>query len=171
MAGMLWNWTAADPMWRFRSAVDRLFETFGEGEEPWRGAWEAYPRMAAYDVGARYVIEAELPGVRMEDLEITCMDRTLTVRGERSEEEASGESYERRERPAGTFLRTIELPDPVDSGKTEATLEEGILRIAVPKAESASPRRIEIRTSAQRADSTAAAKEQGKESAPNKEEK
>ncbi len=170
MARLMWNWTTADPMSRFRTAVDRLFETFGEGGRPWESAWEtdAYPRMAAADAGDRYVLEAEVPGVRMEDLEITCIDRTLTIRGERPDPEASGATYERRERPVGTFLRSMELPEEVDAAKTEAVLEEGILRITVPKAERAGPRRIEIRTPARTAGMPAAKAE---EPAAKKEEK
>jgi len=169
MARLMWNWTAADPMSRFRSAVDRLFEGFGEGEMPWRSFEEtdAYPRMAAADVGDRYVLEADVPGVRMEDLEITCLDRTLTIRGERAEPEESAGSYERRERPAGTFLRSVELPEEVDAAKTEAVLEEGILRITIPKTQRADPRRIEIRTPARAAGTTATAK--AEEPSPKKE--
>jgi HSP20 family protein len=105
------------------------------------------------------VLEAEVPGVRMEDLEITCIDRTLTIRGERPDPEGSDGSYERRERPVGTFLRSVELPEEVDAAKTEAVLEEGILRIRIPKAERAGPRRIEIRSPARAAATPAKAEE------------
>jgi HSP20 family protein len=118
--------------------------------------------MAASDVGDRYALEAELPGVRMEDLEITCIDRTLTIRGERLDQDGSGMVYERRERPVGTFLRSVEFPEDVDAAKTEATLEDGILRILVPKAERAGPRRIEIRSSARTAGTSAPAKKEEK---------
>ena len=150
MSSILWNWSAGDPLVRFRSAVDRLFENFGEGQPWWGMTWEptAFPRMAAADLGDRYLLEVELPGVRMEDLDITCIDRSLTVRGVRKDPAEPADVFERRERPVGTFIRSVELPSDLDATKTGATLEDGILQITIPKSERAAPRRIDIRKSA-----------------------
>ena len=82
------------------------------------------------------------------DLEITCLERNLTLRGERKNSGDPDESYERRERPAGSFVRTIELPSDVDADKVSAALVDGLLRITIPKGERAKPRRIEIKAAA-----------------------
>jgi HSP20 family protein len=149
MSRVLWDWGYGDSLTQFRSAVDRLFESFA-GELPRRSGWEsfAYPPIALSEEGDHFVVEAELPGVRMNDLEITCLERNLTLRGERKSSGDPDESYERRERPTGSFVRTIELPSDVDAGKVSAALVDGLLRITVPKGERAKPRRIEIKTGA-----------------------
>jgi len=149
MSRVLWDWGYGDSLTQFRSAVDRLFESFA-GELPRRSGWEsfAYPPIALSEAGDRFVVEAELPGVRMNDLEITCLERNLTLRGERKSSGDPDESYERRERPTGSFVRTIELPSDVDAGKVSAALVDGLLRITVPKGERAKPRRIEIKAGA-----------------------
>jgi HSP20 family protein len=146
MSRVLWDWGYGESLTQFRTAVDRLFESFA-GELPRRSGWEsfAYPPIALSEEGDRFVVEAELPGVRMNDLEITCLESNLTLRGERKDSGDPEESYERRERPTGSFVRTIELPSDVDAGKVSAALVDGILRITVPKGERAKPRRIEIK--------------------------
>lgn len=166
MSAILWNWSAGDPLVRFRSAVDRLFENFGEGQPWWGMSLEAtaYPRMAAADLGDRFVLTMELPGVRMEDLDITCIDRSVTVRGERKDPGEPADAFERRERPVGKFLRSVELPSDLDATKTGATLDDGILQITIPKSERAAPRRIDIRKS------TRGTKKQGAEEVPVKKE-
>lgn len=149
MSSARWELGYGDSLTQFRSAVDRLFQSFG-GELPWRSGWEtfAYPPIALSEEGNRFVVDAELPGVRMKDLEITCLERNLTLRGERKNSGDPDESYERRERPTGSFVRTIEFPSDVDAGKITAALEDGILRITIPKGERARPRRIEIKAGA-----------------------
>lgn len=149
MTQALWDWGFGESLSQFRTAVDRLFDTFG-GDQPWRTGWEpfAYPPLALSEDSERFHVEAELPGVRLDDLEITCLARTLTLRGKRKSLGEPDEAYEQRERPTGTFVRTIELPTSVRAAEIRATLEDGILRITIPKAEPDRTRRIEIRTAA-----------------------
>lgn len=145
MTRALWDWSFGDSLVQFRSAVDRLFEGLG-GEGPWRTGWAEtpFPLLAISEDSDQFQIEAELPGVRKDDLEITCLERSLTIRGERKNSGDPEESYERRERPTGSFVRTVDFPADVNAAGIRASLEDGVLRVTAPKAERAKPRRVEI---------------------------
>ncbi|HLY09249.1 MAG TPA: Hsp20/alpha crystallin family protein [Planctomycetota bacterium] len=153
MTRALWDPGQGDTLSQLRSAVDRLFENVG-GDLPWTSGWEpvAFPVMALREDADTFLLEAELPGIRMNDVEITCLDRHVSIRGERKHSGDPDESYQRRERPTGSFVRTIELPVDVDADRISASLEDGILRISIPKSERAKPRRIEITTPSRGAD-------------------
>jgi len=145
MTRSLWELSTGDSLSQLRSAVDRLFESAGT-DTGWRSGWEpmVFPLMSLLEDPDSFQLEAELPGIRMDDMEITCLDRQLSVRGERKKSGDPEESYERRERPTGSFVRTLDLPVEVDAEHITASLEDGILRITIPKSARAKPRRIEI---------------------------
>jgi len=83
-----------------------------------------------------YVIEIDVPGVRLEDLVISVAGRKLMLRGRREiVRELAGSRIRLRERWSGEFSRSVELPGPVDAGRMTATLREGILRIELPRGE------------------------------------
>lgn len=90
------------------------------------------------------ILTSELPGVRMEDLDITVTGKEVTVKGARKEGEEFDARYLRRERPAGEFTRSFELPYQIDSAKVEAKLTNGVLRIALPRSEGDKPRKIAV---------------------------
>jgi HSP20 family protein len=91
------------------------------------------------------VIVAELPGVKQEDVQVTVLDGTLTLRGERKVAPAGeGEAVLRRERAAGPFVRHVLLPAAVDPARMTATYREGVLTIRAPKKETAKSRTIAI---------------------------
>ncbi|MEJ2097436.1 MAG: Hsp20/alpha crystallin family protein [Deltaproteobacteria bacterium] len=93
-----------------------------------------------------FYVRAELPGISKDDLEIEASGNNLSISGERkipSLEE--GARYHRRERESGKFSRMISLPSDIDSGKVNAVLTNGILKLTVPKAEKAKPRQISIK--------------------------
>jgi HSP20 family protein len=93
----------------------------------------------------RYLLTADIPGVKRSDLEITLEDGVLTVKGERkSETDGTEEVYRRRERIHGIFVRQFNLPDTVDTANISASAEDGVLRIAIPKQEKPEPRRITV---------------------------
>ncbi len=93
----------------------------------------------------RYVIHADLPGVKPEDIEVTMEKGILTLKGERSSDtEESHEGYKRVERVRGTFYRRFSLPDTADTDKIAAKSKDGVLEIAVPKHEKVQPRRITV---------------------------
>ncbi len=93
-----------------------------------------------------YVVTAEVPGVKPEDLDVTLEDGLLTIQGERrSEEESTDRQYHRVERRFGSFRRSITLPSQVDADRIEASYADGVLQVTVPKAESAKPKKIDVR--------------------------
>lgn len=92
-------------------------------------------------------IEAELPGFRLEDLEVLVTDRDVTLRGERPAGQPQGATAIRLERAAGRFERSIRLPIEVDADRAQASLQHGVLRLTLPIADAVRPRRIEVRAS------------------------
>lgn len=97
-----------------------------------------------------YELEASLPGVKPEDVDINVERDTVTLRGQTrsSDEGREAKNYLYRERRAGSFFRVIRLPDAIDGEKVEATLENGILRVQLPKLSQTSQRRIQVRSQA-----------------------
>ena len=92
------------------------------------------------------VVKAVLPGVKGEEIDISVNDGILTVKGEtKSETQADGESYYRREIRYGVFSRSIPLPAAVDHEKADAEFVDGVLTITLPKAEAARPKQIKIK--------------------------
>ena len=90
-----------------------------------------------------YILFALVPGLQAEDLNIQVLDDVLRIEGEYKAEERG---YLLRELPAGSFTRTLRLPSAIDAEKVEARIADGILTLTLPKAESARPRRINIKT-------------------------
>src|SRR5512133_1744307 len=103
----------------------------------------------ALDISERkdaYLVTVELPGLKPEDLDITMEDGLLTIQGERQfTQESSEQQFHRVERRYGAFRRSITLPAHVMAEGIEASFEDGVLQILVPKAEEATPRRIQVR--------------------------
>ena len=130
-----------------RQAMDRLFEDSyvrspGWGSSPFEGG--ALP-VDVSTTGDDLVVEASLPGVKPEDVEITVEDGTLTIRGEfRSERKEEDGDYLVQEIRRGTFSRSITLPNGLEADKATASFENGILTLRVPKAEQVKPRQIRI---------------------------
>ena len=102
----------------------------------------------ALDIAERtdaYLVTVELPGVKLDDLEITLEDGLLTIQGERHfANDSSEEQFHRVERSSGAFRRSITLPAHVQADAVQATAEDGVLQILVPKAEQAKPKRIQV---------------------------
>jgi HSP20 family protein len=103
----------------------------------------------ALDISERkdaYLVTVELPGVEPDDLQITMEDGLLTIQGERQfTQESSEQQYHRVERRYGAFRRSITLPARVQAEQIEASADNGVLQIVVPKAEEAKPKRIQVR--------------------------
>ena len=103
----------------------------------------------ALDISERkdaYLVTVELPGLKPEDLDITMEDGLLTIQGERQfTSESSEQQFHRVERRYGAFRRSITLPAHVMAEGIEASFEDGVLQILVPKAEEAKPKRIQVR--------------------------
>ena len=103
----------------------------------------------ALDISERkdaYLVTVELPGLKPEDLDITMEDGLLTIQGERHfANDSSEQKFHRVERRYGAFRRSITLPAHVTAEGIQASFEDGVLQILVPKAEEAKPKRIQVR--------------------------
>jgi HSP20 family protein len=92
-----------------------------------------------------YYVRAELPGIKSGELDIQVTSEGVSISGERKiAEESNNVKYHRRERDAGKFSRLINLPEKVDVNKVEAFMENGILKVTIPKSEAAKPRQITV---------------------------
>jgi HSP20 family protein len=144
------RWTPFNnPVWgqlqQLHNEVNRLVERWGDGGRPIFGAVE-YPLVNLWEDDDAFVLEAELPGLALQDLEIyvTGHDQ-LTIKGERKVPKPDKGVQHRQERGFGAFTRTIELPMDVAADKVEARLDNGILKVRLPKSEAAKPHKIEIK--------------------------
>ncbi|HET7727228.1 MAG TPA: Hsp20/alpha crystallin family protein [Candidatus Limnocylindrales bacterium] len=127
-----------------RQAVDRMFdEPF---YRPFHGGSDlGAPALDVRTTADALVVEAALPGVKPEDVDITVENGTLAIRAESKTEAREGEGeYLVREITRGSFVRTISLPNGLEPDKAEATFEHGVLTLRIPKAEQVKPRQIRI---------------------------
>jgi len=134
---------------RLRSVMDRLFDSAFEGyPQLTRDVWFAptFPTVNVWEDTDNVYAEAELPGLKLDDIELLVMGDELTIKGERKDVCEDEVSYHRKERDAGYFNRVFRLPVGVDAEKVEATLRDGVLTVTMPKADEAKPRKIEVKT-------------------------
>lgn len=104
-----------------------------------------YPLMNVSQDGENFYVRSEIPGVKLENLDVSVTGRSLTVAGERKfEAETSNARFHRRERPTGKFRRQFNLPTDLDTEKVQAQYRHGILMLVLPKAEGAKPRKVSI---------------------------
>lgn len=106
----------------------------------------AFPLMNMWEDDKAFYLEAEVPGLLMNDLEIMVEGEDLTISGKRQSEPQEGTVCHRRERAEGSFKRSIRLAAQVDTDAVEASLKNGVLTVTLPKTEQALPRRIEVKT-------------------------
>jgi HSP20 family protein len=127
----------------FTREVDRLFDAFfGQAERTGR-RW--VPPMDLVEAGDHFVLKADLPGLRDEDVSLEVQDGTLTISGERNaEHEASESGWYRIERSFGSFSRSLTLPERVDASAISAEFKDGVLEVRIPKPEERKPQRIAI---------------------------
>jgi HSP20 family protein len=130
-----------------RQAMDRLFEDSYVRPGSW-GNGSADAVALPLDVSTtkdELVIQAPLPGVRPDDVELTVENGTLTIRAEMNEERTEGEGeYLVREIRRGAFTRSMSLPTGLEPDKAQATFKDGMLTLRVPRAEQVKPRQIRI---------------------------
>jgi len=93
----------------------------------------------------RFVVRAELPGMKEEDIDVSVVGDTLTIRGEKkASTEVKGENYYCCERSYGSFFRSIALPSTIDAKKIDANYEDGVLEVSLPKAAEVKPKKITV---------------------------
>jgi len=95
-----------------------------------------------------YLIKADLPEVKKEDVKLTVQDDVMSISGERKyEKEEKGKKYHRVERAYGSFMRSFTLPEDADGSKVSAEYKDGVLKVHLPKSEKAKPKSIEVKVS------------------------
>jgi HSP20 family protein len=127
---------------------DRYFDETAFNPMRWR--WfenqALSPLVDVHETDDEVVVTASLPGIKPEDVDITLTGRTLVISGElKATEQVEDEQYLHRERRMGSFSRQVRLPVRVVGEKADASFENGLLRLAIPKAEESKPRSIEIK--------------------------
>lgn len=132
------TWDPAAEVGELRRAMNRLF---GQSN----GFSEAFPPLNIYANGEEAIVAAEVPGIAKEDLDISVSGSSFTLSGSRGPAQAGeGANHLRQERFQGRFTRTVELPFNVEANKVKARLQNGILQVQLPRAESDKPRKIQI---------------------------
>lgn len=160
-----------DPFRELRSLQDEMNRLFmsnysqrsGSEEAFSSGAWN--PQVDIFENKDQIVLEAELPGMKPDDVNISIENNVLTIHGERKfEKKDEKDNFHRVERSYGSFTRSFTLPPTVSSENATAEFENGVLRLTLAKREEAKPRRIEIKagsgSEAKTIDTTAQSSEQ-----------
>ncbi len=112
-----------------------------------RSVGREFPPINLWVSAENVVVTIEIPGIEPETLDINLVSSALTVRGMRAARELrEGETYHRRERWAGQFTRTVELPYDVETGRVDARFSKGVLSIVLPRAEADKPKKISVKT-------------------------
>jgi HSP20 family protein len=136
------RWDPFREMTNVQDQLDRLWRGMLEGR---RGQESWLPAVDVFDTTDAVILKAELAGMDPNEIEIEVDDNVLTLKGERKfEEKVDDERYYRVERRYGSFQRSIALPQGVRADDIQATYEDGVLTVSVPKAEAEKPRKIAI---------------------------
>jgi len=103
------------------------------------------PAVDVFDKKDKFIVKAELPGMKEEDIDVSVVGDTLSIKGEKkTETEVKDEAYYRCERTYGSFYRSIPLPSTVDANKIEASFEDGVLEVVLPKSAEVKPKKIAV---------------------------
>jgi HSP20 family protein len=129
--------------------IDNIFSLMSNpGGLTARPAWtesRLFPLMNVKEKSDSFLVSTELPGMKIEDVELKIEGDTLTVKGERKAEELpSGASYHRREIASGPFQRSLTLPSKIDTENVSASYKNGILVVTLPKEKRVLPKQIKI---------------------------
>jgi len=139
------RWSPARELFTVQNEMNRMLDEF---LTPSEGTSLLRPSVDIEEHEDGYVVRAELPGMKQEDVKITLQDHQLVIRGEkRREAEKKGSSYLRTELVYGTFERAFTLSQAVSGDKIGATYRDGVLEVHIPKAEESKAREIPIKTS------------------------
>jgi HSP20 family protein len=147
---MLTRWDPFQEMLNLRRTVDRLFDNASQDHD-WAQstAWSM-----AVDVAENkddFIVKASVPGINPDDLDISYVDDTLSIKGEsKSDNEVKENQYHLRERRYGSFARSITLPTKIKGDAIEASYQNGVITLRLPKAEEVKPKRIAIKVGDQK---------------------
>ena len=152
----LWRASAAPSAWddlsSARREVDRVFDRFfGQGGAQGMTVWA--PAVDVRETNDEIQVTAELPGLAPEDVSVTVENGVLTISGEKKQEVQEGKedsNYYLYERRYGRFERSFSLPRTVNAEQVKARFDNGVLTIALPKAETAKPKKVQIEANGRR---------------------
>jgi HSP20 family protein len=139
------RWEPFNDLVSLRDAMDRLFEDSFVRTGRVLGLNPGMVPIDIYQQDGTIVVKAPLPGVRPEDIDVSVVGDTLTIKGEmKQEQQVKSENVIRQERRYGAFSRTVTLPTPVDTSKANASYENGVLTLLLPVSEEAKPKEIKV---------------------------
>jgi HSP20 family protein len=139
------TWPTLGRLSDLRNEIDRFFESPLARTSEFLG-WT--PAFDVYEEKDNYIVKAELPGMKKEDINVSIQDGELLISGERkSETKEDGAEVYRSERYFGKFQRAVSLPATVSAKEVKAEYKDGILTVTLPKSEEAKPKHIEIQVS------------------------
>ena len=139
-------WTIFDELESLQTDMNQILSA-PDASRFGRRVRAAYPPLNVWSSQEGLVVDAEMPGVDPQDVEISVVGDELSLRGKvNAQEPAAGETILRRERPAGEFQRTLQLPFRAHAAAVKATSKNGILRVSIPRSEEEKPRKIAIET-------------------------
>jgi HSP20 family protein len=143
------RWEPVTELNTIQNEMNRLFNTFfdqpgssGGSQQSASRRW--IPPMDLVETTDHYLVRADLPGVREEDVTVQMEDNVLTIAGQRTVEHEQKEGYYRLERAFGSFSRSLTLPDGVNPDQVSAHFNRGVLEITIPKPEQKKPRQVQI---------------------------
>ncbi len=143
-----------DPFRELEDVSKRLNRIFGQPPARTESGSEMLampdwaPSVDISETDAAYLVKAEIPGVKKEDVKVTIQDGMLTIQGERKQEkEEKGKKFHRIERCYGSFMRSFRVPDGADEGKVKAEFKDGMLNVTLSKSEKAKPKQINVSVS------------------------
>ena len=139
------SWDPFDFVRDLQGELSRAFNTslLRTDGDAWHRAFD--PEIDVQEEADRFLVHADLPGIKKEELDISVSGNLLTLKGERKhEKEVQEKNRYYSERIFGSFARTIELPAEIDANKIQATYKDGVLEISLPKSEYAKPKQIKV---------------------------
>ena len=139
------RWDPFQEMLTLREAMNQLFEESVVSPNTARRGQNFVPALDLSETPDAYIVEMAVPGMKAEDLEVTVENGVLTVKGEvKKEQEDTQRNFHRVERRFGSFTRTVGLPSRIKADSIHADLQDGVLRLDIPKAEEVKPRKISV---------------------------
>ena len=139
-------WSPLDQLSRLRQEINRFFDMpMGGGTSGMLEGWT--PAIDLFEDKETITVQAEMPGLKKEDIDVSIEGNTLSISGERLEEKQSGQGARfRSERYFGKFYRSVTLPTAVDANRVTAKYKDGILTLTMPKTEDARRKQIKVTT-------------------------
>jgi len=149
MLPSLWKEEELFPMFQLRTGIDKLFEDFFSQDKmlaPFRTNGKLLPAIDVKETEEAITVDAEMPGLKQEEIKVNVEEGILTISAERKEEkDEKAKNVHRLERYYGQMERKLALPASVEEGKVEALYKDGVLRITMPKKASAKPKAVTVK--------------------------